>query len=171
MGEKPIMNLYLIRHAIAEEESATGEDSQRVLTEKGAKKMRAIAKGLRALGVEFDFILAGPYVRAEQTAGILADVFKMKKKFAVSENLTPMGDPDLLFAEINEKYSVNSLAIVGHEPYLSTLVSLLTANGSAVDMTFKKGGVCYLAAEDLHHARKATLEWLMPPGILVEIGG
>jgi len=165
------MNLYLIRHAIAEEESATGEDSQRNLTEKGAKKMRAIAKGLRALGVEFDFILTSPYVRAEQTADILADVFKMKKKVAVSENLTPMGDPDLLFAEINEKYSVTSLAIVGHEPYLSTLVSLLTANGSPVDITFKKGGVCHLAAEDLHHTRKATIEWLMTPGVLVEIGG
>ncbi len=165
------MNLYLIRHAIAEEEAQSGEDSQRALTEKGAKKMRAIAKGLRALGIEFDFILSSPYVRSEQTANIIADVFKIKKKIAMSENLTPLGDPDLLFAEINEKYSVNSLAIVGHEPYLSTLVSLLTANGSPVEMTFKKGGVCYLAADDLHHARKATLEWLMTPGVLVEIGG
>jgi phosphohistidine phosphatase len=164
------MNLYLIRHAIAEEESPEGEDSQRALTEKGAKKMRAIAKGLRTLGIEFDFILTSPYVRAEQTANILAEAFKMKKKVAASEHLKPMGDPDLLFAEINEKYSVNSLAIVGHEPYLSTLVSLLTAGGSPVDMTFKKGGVCYLAAEDLHHARKATIEWLMTPGVLVEIG-
>lgn len=165
------MNLYLIRHAIAEEESQSGEDSQRVLTGKGAKKMRAIAKGLRALGAEFDFILTSPYVRAEQTANILAEVFKMKKKVAMSENLTPLGDPDLLFAEINEKYSVNSLAIVGHEPYLSALVSLLAANGAPVEMTFKKGGVCYLAADDLRHARKATIEWLMTPGVLIEIGG
>ena len=164
------MNLYLIRHAIAEEETSSGEDSQRGLTDKGAKKMRLIAKGLRTLGVEFDLIVSSPYLRAVQTSEILSDVFK-KKKFVLSDNLTPMGDIDLLIAEINEKYSVNSLAIVGHEPYLSTLVSLLTAGGSPVEMTFKKGGVCYLAAEDLHHARKATLEWLMPPGILVEIGG
>lgn len=164
------MNLYLIRHAIAEEESPSGEDSQRELTDKGAKKMRLIAKGLRTLGVDFDLILTSPYTRAHQTAEILADVFKIKKQVTVSENLVPMGDPDLLLAEINEKYSVLSLAIVGHEPYLSTFVSLLTAGGTPVEMTFKKGGVCHLSTDDLHHTHKATLEWLLTPGVLVEIG-
>ena len=163
------MNLYLIRHAIAEEESPSGEDSQRELTDKGAKKMRLIAKGLRTLGVDFDLILSSPYVRAVQTAEILSEVFK-KKKFVLSDHLTPMGDIDLLIAEINEKYSVNSLAIVGHEPYLSGLVSLLTAGGTPVEMTFKKGGVCHLSTDDLHHTHKATLEWLLTPGVLVEIG-
>ena len=164
------MNLYLIRHAIAEEETPSGEDSQRGLTDKGAKRMRQIAKGLRTLGVEFDLILTSPYTRAQQTAEILADVFKIKKQVAASENLVPMGDPDLLLAEINEKYSVLSLAIVGHEPYLSTFVSLLTAGGSPVEMTFKKGGVCHLSTDDLHHTHKATLEWLLTPGVLVELG-
>lgn len=163
------MNLYLIRHAIAEEESPTGDDSQRGLTDKGAKKMRQIAKGLRELGVEFDYILTSPYIRAEQTAEILGDVLKMKKRIVISENLAPTGNPDQLLAEINEKYSVNSLAIVGHEPYLSNLVGLLTADGSPIEMTFKKGGVCYLTTDDLHHTRKANLEWLLTPGILVEI--
>ena len=163
------MNLYLIRHAIAEEESPSGEDSQRELTDKGATKMRIIAKGLRTLGVEFDLILSSPYIRAVQTAEILSEVFK-KKKFVLSDHLMPAGDMDLLIAEINEKYTVDSLAIVGHEPYLSTLVSLLTAGGAPVEMTFKKGGVCYLSTDDLHHTHKATLEWLLTPGVLVEIG-
>ena len=163
------MNLYLIRHAIAEEESPSGEDSQRELTDKGAKKMRLIAKGLRTLGVDFDLIVSSPYTRAVQTAEILSEVFK-KKKFVLSDHLMPAGDMDLLIAEINEKYSVNSLAIVGHEPYLSGLVSLLTAGGAPVEMTFKKGGVCHLSTDDLHHTHKATLEWLLTPGVLVEIG-
>jgi phosphohistidine phosphatase len=163
------VNLYLIRHAIAEEESPSGEDSQRELTDKGAKKMRLIAKGLRTLGVEFDLIVSSPYVRAMQTAEILSDVFK-KKKFVLSDHLMPAGDPNLLIAEINEKHTVDSLAIVGHEPYLSNLVSLLVADGAPVEMTFKKGGVCYLSTDDLHHTHKATLEWLLTPGVLVEIG-
>ena len=163
------MNLYLIRHAIAEEESPSGEDSQRELTDKGAKKMRLIAKGLRTLGVDFDLIVSSPYTRAVQTAEILSEVFK-KKRFVLSDHLMPTGDMNLLIAEINEKYSVNSLAIVGHEPYLSGLVSLLTAGGAPVEMTFKKGGVCNLSTDDLHHTHKATLEWLLTPGVLVEIG-
>jgi phosphohistidine phosphatase len=165
------MNLYLIRHAIAVDEGAPeyADDSQRPLTDKGKKKMRQVAKGLRALGVEFDLILSSPYARATGTADVLADVFKMKKEIQFSDNLVPMGDPELLIAEMNEKYMANSVALVGHEPFLSALIGLLVSENTHIDMTMKKGGVCRLSADDLHHTRKATLEWLLMPGILVEI--
>jgi len=164
------MNIYLIRHALAEDETPEKEDSQRALTDKGAKKMRQIAKGLRKLGVEFNVILSSPYLRAKETAEILGDVFKIKKQVVLSDNLMPMGDPDLLIAEINEKYAVDTIALVGHEPYLTRLVSLLSAQAAPVDITLKKGGVCRLVADDLHHAHQATIEWLLAPGVLVEIG-
>jgi phosphohistidine phosphatase len=166
------MNIYIIRHAIAVDEGTPEyeEDSQRPLTDKGKKKMRQIAKGLRTLGVDFDLILSSPYLRAKETAEVLADVFKIKKSVAFSENLIPMGDPDLLISELNEKHGANSVALVGHEPQLTALISLLVSEKAGVDMTLKKGGVCRLSADDLHHTRKATLEWLLTPGILVEIG-
>ncbi len=165
------MNLYMIRHAIAVDEGTPEyeEDSQRPLTEKGKKKMRQIAKGLRALGADFDLILSSPYIRAQETAEILADVFKIKADVAFSDNLIPMGDPDLLIAEMNEKYNANSVALVGHEPFLSALIGLLVSENANMDMTLKKGGVCRLSADDLHHTHKATLEWLLTPGILVEM--
>jgi phosphohistidine phosphatase len=166
------MNLYIIRHAIAADEATSdyASDSERPLTDKGRKKMRQIAKALRQLGVEFDLILSSPYVRACETAEILADVFKMKGKIAFSDNLIPLGNPELVIGEINEKHSVGSLAIVGHEPHLSSLIGLLTSEGSGIEITLKKGGVCYLSADDLHHQdHRATLEWLLTPGILMEI--
>ena len=164
------MNLYIIRHAIAVDEGTSDyeSDSQRPLTDKGRKKMRQIAKGLRNLGVEFDLILSSPYIRAKETAEILADVFKMKK-ILFSDNLIPLGNPELLITEVNEKHSVDSMAVVGHEPHLSTLVGLLAAENAKFDITLKKGGVCYLSADDLHHEHRATLEWLLTPGILTEI--
>lgn len=167
------MNIYIIRHAIAVDQETPGyeSDSERPLTDKGRQKMRQIAKGLRGLGVEFDLILSSPYVRARETAEILADVFKIKKKITFSENLIPLGNPELLIGEINESYSVDSIALVGHEPYLSTLVGILVAENAKLDITLKKGGVCYLSADDLHHRdHRATLEWLLTPGILTEIG-
>lgn len=167
------MNLYIIRHAIAVDEGTPEyeQDSERPLTDKGRKKMRQIARSLRNLGVEFDLILSSPYVRARETAEILADVFKMKKKIAFSESLIPMADPELLIPEFNEKYSVDSLALVGHEPHLSALIGILTTENTKLDITLKKGGVCYLEADDLHHDdHRATLEWLLTPGILMEIG-
>jgi|SRR5215207_2862691 phosphohistidine phosphatase len=166
------MNLYIVRHAIAVDEGTPGyeSDSERPLTDKGRKKMRQIAKGLRNVGVEFDLILSSPYVRARETAEILADIFKMKKKIVYSDNLIPSGNPELLVGEIKEEYSVDSIAMVGHEPHLSTLVGLLTAERAKIDITLKKGGVCYLTADDLHHNdHRATLEWLLTPGILTKI--
>ena len=167
------MNIYVIRHAIAVDEGTPGyeSDSERPLTDKGRRKMRQIAKGLRTLGVQFDQILSSPYVRARETAEILADVFKMKKKLTFTENLIPLGNPELLVGEINEKYSVESLALVGHEPHLSALVGILAAENAKLDLTLKKGGVCCLSADDLHHQdHRASLEWLLTPGILTELG-
>jgi phosphohistidine phosphatase len=167
------MNLYLIRHTIAVEEGTEGyeEDSKYPLTEKGKRKMKQIAEGLRILGVEFDMILSSPYIRAFETAEIIASVYKMKtkKKVAISDNLVPMGDLDLLIPEIIEKYAVNSLALVGHEPQLSSLISLLIADNKKLDITLKKGGVCRLAIDNLLQDRRATMEWLLTPGVLVEI--
>jgi phosphohistidine phosphatase len=166
------MNIYIIRHAIAVDEATSDyeSDSERPLTDKGRKKMRQIAKALRHLRVEFDLILSSPYIRACETAEILADVFKMKNKIAFSDNLIPLGNPELLVGEINEKHTVDSLAIVGHEPHLSALVGLLIGENSNIEMTLKKGGVCYLSADNLHdQAHRATLEWLLPPRILMEI--
>jgi phosphohistidine phosphatase len=166
------MNLYIIRHAIAVDEASSdyASDSERPLTDKGRKKMRQIAKALRHLGVDFDLILSSPYVRACETAEILADVFKMKNKIVFSDHLIPEGNPELVIGEINEKHTVGSLAIVGHEPHLSALIGLLTADTTKLEITLKKGGVCHLSADDLHHHdHRATLEWLLPPGILMEI--
>ena len=167
------MNLYIIRHAIAVDPGTPGyeSDSERPLTDKGRKKMRQIAKGLRNLGVQFDLILSSPYVRARETAEILAEVFKMKKNITFTENLIPMANPELLIGEINQTYSVDSIAVVGHEPHLSTLIGILIAENAKIDLTLKKGGVCYITADDLHHNdHRATLEWLLTPGILTEIG-
>jgi phosphohistidine phosphatase len=160
------MNLYLIRHAIAVEEYE--DDSQRPLTDKGRKKMRSIAKGLRALGVEFDLILSSPYVRAADTAEILSDILKVKQEVQFSENLIPSGSPDALIAELNEK-GADSIALVGHEPFLSALIGLLVAENPNADITLKKGGVCSLSTDDLRHVRKASMDWLLTPGILVGI--
>jgi phosphohistidine phosphatase len=167
------MNLYIVRHAIAVEEGAAGyeSDSERPLTDKGRKKMRQVAKGLRSLGVDFDLILSSPYVRARETAEILADVFKMKKNITFTESLIPLATPELLIGEINQTYSVDSIAVVGHEPHLSTLIGILIAENAKIDVTLKKGGVCYITADDLHHNdHRATLEWLLTPGILTDIG-
>lgn len=165
------MNLYIVRHAIAVQRGAPGyeDDSQRPLTEKGRTKMEKIVKRLHQLDIQLDAILSSPYVRARATAEILASEFNLKDKTAFSDNLIPPGNFDQLIDEINEKYNVNSLALVGHEPMLSQFISWLTTGDANARITLKKGGVCLLSAEDLYQDHRATLEWLLTPRLMVEL--
>ena len=141
------MILYIIRHAIAVEAAEfEGEDSQRPLTGKGKKKMQAIAQGLKELEIQLDLILTSPYLRATQTAEILAKVFDLSEDQAISTNqLTPTGYPDQLIEEINEKYGeAEHIAVIGHEPYLH-LASMLITGDPNTSILLKKGGVCRLS--------------------------
>ncbi|RPH62599.1 MAG: phosphohistidine phosphatase SixA, partial [Chloroflexi bacterium] len=122
------MNLYLMRHAIATEPDEDTDDSQRPLTEKGRKKLGKIARNLDKLDLTFDLILTSPYLRAHQTAEVVADELNIKKKLVVeSENLTPLGFADKLVEEINAREPAENLLIVGHEPFLSHLIGMLVA--------------------------------------------
>ncbi len=166
-----MMDLYIVRHAIAVEEGTPGyeDDSQRPLTDEGRKKMKKIVKGLRQLEVELDAILTSPYVRACDTAEILAGGFKMKDKIAFSDNLIPPGNFDQLIDEILEKYNVDSLALVGHEPMLSRFVGFLMTGTPDTTINLKKGGVCLLSAEDFRREHRATLQWALTPAMMVEL--
>lgn len=162
------MRIYLVRHSNAVDPGTPGyeEDGERPLTEKGRDKMNKIASALKMMGVKPDLIVSSPYVRARQTAEILEKVLKYKKALAFNDALIPMGNVEEMFSEINEKYSVDELMLVGHEPCISNLIGTLTAHNPDISINIKNGGVCCLSADDLHLERTAILEWLLTPKIL-----
>jgi phosphohistidine phosphatase len=87
-----------------------------------------------------------------------------------TEHLAPIGYTDHLINEINEKYAdVERIALVGHEPSLSTLVSMLVAGEPDMSLSIKKGGVCRLSVGSLQYGRCASLDWLLSPSQLVEL--
>ena len=165
------MNLYIVRHAIAAERGAPGyeDDSQRPLTDNGRKKMKKISRSLDRLGLQLDVILTSPYVRARDTAKILADRFSMTEKIYFSENLIPPGNFEALVFEIHEKYDLANVALVGHEPMLSSLISWLTTGETEARIMLKKGGVAFLSSDSLFQDGRATLQWLLTPALMVEI--
>ena len=128
--------------------------------------MRKIASALKKLKVKPDWIVSSPYVRARQTAEILAKEMKCKQDVAFSNLLVPMGEAEEIVREINEKYNVDELVFVSHEPCLSGLIGALTADNLDLSINIKNGGVCCLSADDLRLERKAVLEWLLTPKVL-----
>ena len=166
------MNLFLLRHAIAVPHGYPGidRDGDRPLTPKGEKKMRQIAEGLVALGVTLDLILSSPLVRARQTAEILAKVYNEEEKLKYSDHLAVGGDPRMLINDVNQRFgAVDNVVLVGHEPSLSELVSVLLSGDPGLPFTMKKGGVCKLAVDKLIYGRCATFEWLLTPAQLSRI--
>ena len=167
------MNLYIIRHTIAVEAGLfEGDDSQRPLTGKGQKKMRSIAQELKELEIRLELILSRSLPAPTQTAQILAKKFDLKKEQVIcTDHLAPTGHADQLVDEINEKYgNVGHIALIGHEPHLSNLASVLTTGDPNVSIVLKKGGICRLSIEKIQYGRCAMMEWLLSPALLVEIG-
>ncbi len=61
--------------------------------------------------------------------------------------------------EINEKYDdIQKMALIGHEPYLSSLASMLITGDPNASIVLKKGGVCRLSIEKIQYGRCAVLE-------------
>jgi len=155
------MFLFLIRHADAGNADPTqwADDRQRPLSEGGAKKFRQAAKKLKRLVPSVDVMLSSSLVRAWQTAKILEEEagWIAPKRF---EALEGDGEKELIRA-LKPHAKHERLALVGHEPTTSAMVSLLIAgeaNRSVVEM--KKGSVACVEIDSLQ-AGTGRLRWLL----------
>lgn len=165
------MNLFFLRHAKACPRGPKYRpDSKRPLTREGEKTMREVARDMQKLDLSFDLILASPYLRALRTAEILAQVFHSKKLF-VTNHLAADADTRQVVAEINENFgALENIVLVGHEPFLSGLISHLLTGQPGMKIDFKKAALCKLSVEDLRFGDCASLCWLLTPRQLARLG-
>jgi len=160
------MQLYLLRHGLAVERGERGfaDDAARPLTAKGRRQLRKAAPAINALTGRLDLILSSPCLRAKQTAEIVARKLKMKKQLKFSNALAPGGSARHLLRQLSrEKPRPAKILLVGHEPDLSRLTSLLTCGDADLQLDFKKAGLCKLEADKLRAGKCASLCWLLTP--------
>jgi phosphohistidine phosphatase len=157
------MDLYILRHGLAEEQSQSGKDRDRQLTEEGIKKTRAAGKALRKMELHFDLVLSSPFPRAWQTAEIVTEECGCAKALQRCDPLSSGAPMSGVLQEITRaaaKYS--SVMIVGHEPDLSELISVLLSGAPSLAITMKKGGLAKLTLA-IAEPGTARLEWLLTP--------
>jgi phosphohistidine phosphatase len=160
------MEIYLVRHGIAVERGTRGfeDDFARPLTAKGRRQLRKTAVAMKRLGRHFDLILASPLLRAKQTADIIAAELKLKKRVKYSNALAPGGVASVLLRQLGRvKPTPEKILLVGHEPDLSRLISVLVTGSLQLQLDLKKGGLCKLEAETLRAGPCAALAWLLTP--------
>ncbi|MGD0812432.1 MAG: phosphohistidine phosphatase SixA [Verrucomicrobiota bacterium] len=164
------MNLFLLRHAKACARGPKWQpDDTRPLTRDGEKKMFNVARGIQSLDVSIDLIVTSPYLRAFRTAEILGEVFESKKLFE-TRNLIAEAEPKEVIDEINENFSeLADIVLVGHEPFMTRLISVLLSGREDLSIELRKGGFCKLSVKKLSFGRCACLEWLMTPRQLARL--
>jgi len=165
------MVLYLVRHGIAVDrmDPACPPDPERSLTAKGKKRTRAVARGLKALDLKADLMLSSPYMRAIQTAQIMADVLGFDSdRIRLTESLLPDKNPVALCEELRQ-LDGSQVMCFGHAPNLDEVVAyLLGAPDSACSL--KKAGVAGLTFRE-PEAGSASLVSFFPPRALRLVAG
>jgi len=150
------MDLLLWRHAEAED----GEDDlKRRLTERGERQAKRMAGWLRERLPKETRIIVSPAIRTQQTAQALALPFETHRRIGpdacVSELIAASGWPD----------ASGSVLIVGHQPSLGRLASLLLA-GQEADWSIKKGALWWLSNRLRRGDTQTVLRAMLPVEML-----
>lgn len=158
------MNLYILRHGEAEEHTETGDDDARHLTPRGKEKVRVAAVGIRSIGLKFGAILTSPLPRAAETADMLAAAYTNDPPPQILPALAAGVAPAEAIAALVPFARHDDLLIVGHEPQLSAIASiLLTGTADALHIRLKKGGCVALELPKRFERGSAELRWMMTP--------
>lgn len=163
------MNLYIIRHAWAEQRDATRwpDDSERPLTSDGIERFRKMLGALRGRELELSLIVASPYVRCDQTARLTSEAFKPPVPVESVEALEPGSDLEALTAWTNQRISEghDGVAWVGHAPDVDHLAAQLIGNGRAY-ICFAKGAIALIRFDNAVVPREGELRWLVTAKVL-----
>ena len=156
LQEGSTMDLLLWRHAEAED----GEDDlKRRLTQRGEKQARAMAKWIREHQPKDLRIIVSPAVRTQQAAEAL------KLPFETLRKIGPEACVSELIAASDWPAASGSVLIVGHQPSLGRLASLLLA-GHESEWTIKKGALWWLSNRVRREETQTVLRAVLPAEML-----
>lgn len=155
------MHLYFVRHGLANWPSWPGNDAERPLTSDGLRRMEAAALGLAKRDLKLDLILHSPYLRAAQTADVIAQQLSLTGSMHAHRLLQPGFNLKALKHVLKEHGQVKRLMFVGHAPDMGEVVAALTEE----PVRFKEGTV---AAVKLKDSGQGKLLWLATAEELAE---
>lgn len=166
------MDLYVLRHGEAGKRlAAASKDSDRALTVAGTKEVEEIAVALVKLGIKPDLVATSPLARASQTAAIVTKKLNIiKDRLQDWDELKPEGSRVKLYERLARFKPEATVMVVGHEPYLSSMVSDLVFDGQNGRIVMKKAGLARVAVISFRPKPRGELKWLLTPKHMKRIG-
>jgi len=156
------MEIYILRHGIAEESAAGQSDAERALTPEGKKKLRNVLRAAQEAGVEPALILTSPLKRAVQTAQLAAEVLEYDGELLRTEALEPGAHPRLVWEEIRVHKDEPAILLAGHEPLFSSLTAYLLGCPD-LQIGFKKGAMACIEVDRFGAEPHGALKWFITP--------
>jgi phosphohistidine phosphatase len=154
------MQVYLLRHGVAQKDSANGNDADRALTQDGRRKLRQVLKAASEAQVKPTLILSSSLKRAMQTAEIAKSVLDYKNEIVRSKALRPGASVEDVWEEMRAHKGEPALMLVGHNPQFAQLSGYLLGS-SEMQVEFKKGALLCIDFEQFRAQPKGTLRWYL----------
>jgi phosphohistidine phosphatase len=155
------MNLYLIRHSIAENISINKKDFDRELTQEGKEVIKKTSKAWKNYIKQFDIVLTSPLTRAVQTAEIISSNLQGITNLIKDNNLsTGSRTADLI--DLLNSLDFKNVAIVGHQPDLSIHINNFCGTGS-FNLAFPPASIAKIEFENSIKYGRGSLIYFVPP--------
>ncbi len=154
------MQVYLLRHGVAEEGRAGASDADRALTQDGRRKLRQVLKAAAEAGVQPALILSSPLKRAVQTAEMARKALGYKNEILRTKALIPSSSVEQVWEEIRVHRDEASLMLVGHNPLFDNLAAYLLGR-QEVQIDFKKGAILRIDLENFPAEPRGILRWYL----------
>ncbi len=156
------MQVYLLRHGIAEEGKTGVNDALRSVTAEGRRKLRQVLKSAAEAGVRPELIISSPLKRALQTAELAKEILSYGDIVAQSKALSPGASAEEAWDEIRVHKDVACLLLVGHNPLFALLAAFLLGTPQA-QIDFKKGAMMRVDLDKISLRPRGTLRWYVTP--------
>jgi phosphohistidine phosphatase len=129
--------------------------------------MRRICKSLKESGLKAKQIVTSPLRRARETAEIVAQTLKIPLLEEWDE-LMPDGDRDSLYRKLARIERGSGVVLVGHEPYLTSMIGELVG-APAARLILKKGGLAKVRITSFAPLVNGELRWLLTPKMMTRM--
>jgi len=173
------LELFILRHGETSKRLSRSGGLDRPLTYTGTSDIKNIANSIKKLRIKIDLIVTSPISSCKETGEIINDMFEKRIPIIFCNDLKPEGEILDFYNKISKYKDRSSFLVVGHEPYLSSMINDIISNNDTDrnnnknhnnnNIILKKAGLSRIKITSTVPKFKGELRWLLTPRILKKL--